>query len=1394
MHFKLTTILFLCAAHSFSQAILETYFVPIQEDLVQIANAEFAQACGAGSQPGDAFRSVISIVANSDNTVIVYDHWEDGYETDPNNPTQTSTEIWGDNNPANGIPPGYATDIVNAGAIINLDNTISIANLGAIDYDARDKIGASAPLAVTRAGWHITPGPVLAGAIEVQNVEDLGNCYIAPFGEDTNIANGMFLHSYFFIQATENNTTVEVDANADGIAELTNTLQEGEVWLVNNLLEGATVNGDAPLSVSIISGDTACFESRWYRMTPKDQWVDNYCSPIGTTQADDPAILYIYNPGPGSIIVDVQTALGTTPITIAPNDTAVYQYPLGSGGSCLRSQGGEPYYAAVTVDDSLSHDWGMTLIPECNTSSQLLVGWGPGSGDLTVNGSPVWVTAQQATTIYIDYDGDPSTGLLTDPAGNQYDEVRNVAAFELIQVFDTSDNDQTGTRIYTLDSTLLSGAWGQDPANSDPGNPYLDMGTTVLPVPILGLIETFDFTGDTDGDGRFDPGETATVTLCVTNVGLSSLSAVDLNVFFDPNNLLYATNTTLLDGVPISDDTNGVTLFPLDEGQQLLGDLAPGEQFKVQYDLQVSPAFTNCDGQLDENFIYTSTANDTCAGARLITGLPQPADFDPGLDLFVVQPTNCNCAGESADVIITVSNSGTWLLDGIDIDAGVFGACEVVIPPLLGGESYTYTCQVSSASTVTDNITASILLCGTTNLSTNAIVTLDVDTTPPTFTPPGNTSISCDLPTDPGTTGSVSDLADNCDTNPVATFADTETPGLCPQEKTISRLWTVTDACGNAATYTQSIVIVDVIPPTFTAPTNVTIECTDATDPSNTGTVTNEADNCDTNPVVTFADTVVPGACPQESEILRVWTATDACGNASSATQTITVVDTTAPTFTVPADTTIECDASTNTANTGVVTAEADNCDPAPLVSFADTLVPGACPQEQDILRVWTVTDACGNATSATQTISVVDTTAPTFTLPVDLTIECDASTNIVNTGAASAQSDNCDTNPTTTFADTIVPGACPQENDILRAWTVTDACGNASTATQTITVVDTPPPTFSVPTNVTVECTDSIAPEDTGLVTNQADNCDTNPAVVFVDTAFPGACPQESTIFRVWTSTDDCGNETMATQIITVVDTVAPTFTVPTNVTVECDESTEVANTGDATAIADNCDLAPIVTFTDTPVAGACPQEGTILRVWLATDACGNASLATQTITIVDTTPPTFTLPADLTIECDASTNTVNTGVASAQADNCDLVPATSFVDTIVPGACPQENDILRAWTVTDACGNATTAPPPPRPSPWSTPHRRPSPCRLISPSNATPPPTPQTPGSPALKPTTATPIRRPRSSTRSSPAPARRRTTSCVPGPSPNVTPPPTPQTLGLSALKPTTATPTR
>ena len=98
-------------------------------------------------------------------------------------------------------------------------------------------------------------------------------------------------------------------------------------------------------------------------------------------------------------------------------------------------------------------------------------------------------------------------------------------------------------------------------------------------------------------------------------------------------------------------------------------------------------------------------------------------------------------------------------------------------------------------------------------------------------------------------------------------------------------------------------------------PPDVTIECTESTDPSNTG-MANAMDEC-SDVTVTYQDaTILDELCIQQ--IQRRWRATDECGNTSECDQFITIGDTEAPDLTCAADVTVECDESTHPGNTGI--------------------------------------------------------------------------------------------------------------------------------------------------------------------------------------------------------------------------------------------------------------------------------------------------------------------------------------------------------------------------------------------------------------------------------------------------------------------------------------------
>lgn len=299
-------------------------------------------------------------------------------------------------------------------------------------------------------------------------------------------------------------------------------------------------------------------------------------------------------------------------------------------------------------------------------------------------------------------------------------------------------------------------------------------------------------------------------------------------------------------------------------------------------------------------------------------------------------------------------------------------------------------------------------------------------------------------------------------------------------------------------------------------------------------------DNCTQFPLVTYTDVFTPGGtCPPiTGSIARTWKATDACGNMSTCLQTITVVDTTPPAITCPADVTIECGDSTLPANTGLATA-VDNCDASVVPTYSDNSA-GSCPQV--ITRTWTATDDCGNSSSCVQTITVQDTSAPTVTPPVNATVECDGAGNLAAFAAWQAgatASDICSgALPATYVQDSDVPG-CGGTHVITAHWTAADGCGNVGTsASRTFTIQDTTPPSITCPADITVNADPGGC--SASLTITPATGSDTCSGPVTIggmrdDMAALNAPYPSGVTTITWTATDACGLSTTCDQTVTV-------------------------------------------------------------------------------------------------------------------------------------------------------------------------------------------------------------------------------------------------------------------
>ncbi|MBB1484387.1 HYR domain-containing protein [Tessaracoccus sp. MC1865] len=266
---------------------------------------------------------------------------------------------------------------------------------------------------------------------------------------------------------------------------------------------------------------------------------------------------------------------------------------------------------------------------------------------------------------------------------------------------------------------------------------------------------------------------------------------------------------------------------------------------------------------------------------------------------------------------------------------------------------------------------------------------------------------------------------------------------------------TATDSAGQTTDDSGSVTIVDTTPPVITGtPDSATVEATSGAGASYSWTSPAASDvvwgslsvDCSPASGSTFALGATSVIC----------TATDGSNNSQTTQFQINVADTTAPELTVPGSITAEA-----TSPSGAVvsfTATATDAVSVPVVTCS--------PESGDIFPLDTTTVTCtaiddaGNASAAqTFTVTVEDTTPPTLeSMPESFTVEGNTLGGALTSFTMPTATDTVDAEPLVTCDN---PSFYPVGETVVIC-TAEDAWGNRSTASFTVTVVDTTAPSIS--------------------------------------------------------------------------------------------------------------------------------------------------------------------------------------------------------------------------------------------------------------------------------------------------------------------------------------------
>ena len=588
------------------------------------------------------------------------------------------------------------------------------------------------------------------------------------------------------------------------------------------------------------------------------------------------------------------------------------------------------------------------------------------------------------------------------------------------------------------------------------------------------------------------------------------------------------------------------------------------------------------------------------------------------------------------------------------------------------------------------------------NTDTCAFVFRIIDTKIPTIVCPANL---LQVENTPGLCGWVSPAASlspllaqsNCPgnvtwsvTNPDATVntGTQDVSGYTFAVGTSTVTYTLTETAGaQTASCSFRVIVRDSEAPVFTGcPLDVTVSNTAGTCGAVvTWTIPVSTDNC---PGVTVTSSHTPGTTFPTGVTTVLYTATDAAGNTATCSFDVTVEDTGFPVIVCPADISV---AATTGSCGAIVTwtppVASDNCG----VTVTSTHVPGDTFPTGVTVVTYTAVDPAGHTVSCSFNVTVTGTDAPLISnCPGDITAVPAYNSCVSQVYWPTVLATDPCGNGTVTVTTSHPSGYLFPVGSTPVLITATGPGGNFTTCTFNVTVLDNQAPVFlscvsdKVAGNVPGTCAAPVFWDSPGAF----DNC---PGVTYTSTHLSGDVFPVGITTVTLTATDASGNTADCTFTVTVNDTQAPVITgIPADLTVQTTTGQCSATvTWAAPTATDNCQLQ---SFTSTQAGNTLFPPGVTTVTYTATDASGNVSTDSFTVTVIDAEAPTVSnCPTDITVAA-ATGNCSGTATWTAPVftDNC--ASTLTVTSSHNPGDSFPAGTTTVTYTATDPSGNSVT------------------------------------------------------------------------------------------------------
>lgn len=389
---------------------------------------------------------------------------------------------------------------------------------------------------------------------------------------------------------------------------------------------------------------------------------------------------------------------------------------------------------------------------------------------------------------------------------------------------------------------------------------------------------------------------------------------------------------------------------------------------------------------------------------------------------------------------------------------------------------------------------------------------------------------------------------------------------------------------------------------------------------------------------------------------------TDAGGKSATASARYTISDAVAPDLTVPADRVVEATGPSGATVGWPAPSAQDGVDPSPSLQCSESS--GRVFPLGNHTVTCNAQDAAGNRRSATFSVAVIDTTAPTLGAVGGMQVGATGPGGAAVSFGTPQASDTVDGSVPVTCSAT--PGSMFPIGSSRVTCTARDRAGNEAGSSFTITVADSDAPVLSSPANLVVEAT-SAAGASVSFALPSAHDA--------VEGVRPVTCSRgPGSQFPLGRSLVSCsaqdahGHTGSSSFAVSVIDTTPPAITVPGDVVAEA-ASAAGAGVGYQQPVARDVVDGVVATTCDGAGDSTFPLGQTRVTC-RAADAAGNGATATFTVNVRDTQAPRVEAPANVVAAAtslDGAVIDYEVPVADDSVDgqlgtSCDRAPGSLF------------------------------------------------------------------------------------------------------------------------------------